>query len=85
MKFIATNMIENGRDDKFADWLFCGRQGRLAPGCATAADAGRDASPQGDFSFRSKISPASTGLALPLESFITWPLREFNAAVLPDW
>src|ERR1051326_3240838 len=36
------------------------------------------------FSFRSRISPTSAGFALPLLSFITWPLRKFNAAVLPD-
>jgi hypothetical protein len=32
------------------------------------------------FSFRSRISPTSAGLALPLESFITWLLSEFSAA-----
>src|SRR3974390_1029885 len=42
--------------------------------CAYAAQA---------FSFRSRISPASAGLALPLLNFITWPLRKFNAAALP--
>ena len=35
------------------------------------------------FSFRSRISPTSAGLALPLESFITWPLSELSAATLP--
>ena len=35
------------------------------------------------FSFRSKISPMRLGFALPLLSFITWPLRKFNAAALP--
>jgi hypothetical protein len=36
------------------------------------------------FNFRSRISPASAGFALPLLSFITWPLRKFSAAALPD-
>ncbi len=30
------------------------------------------------FSFRSKISPMRFGFALPLLSFITWPLRKFS-------
>ena len=34
-------------------------------------------------SFRSRISPASCGFALPFESFITWPLRKFSEAALP--
>ena len=35
------------------------------------------------FSFCSKIPPMRFGLALPLLSFITWPLRKFSAATLP--
>ena len=35
------------------------------------------------FSFRSRISPTSAGFALPLLSFMTWPLRELSAASLP--
>ena len=35
------------------------------------------------FNFRSRISPTRFGLALPLLSFITWPLRKFSAATLP--
>src|SRR5260370_18340106 len=32
---------------------------------------------------RSKISPANCGLAFPLESFITCPLRKLSDAALP--
>jgi hypothetical protein len=39
--------------------------------------------PDYDFNFRSRISPASPGFALPLLSFMTWPLRKFSAAALP--
>ena len=35
-------------------------------------------------SFLARISPTTAGLAFPLESFITWPFRKFNAASLPD-
>jgi hypothetical protein len=34
-------------------------------------------------SLRSSISPTTAGFALPLLSFITWPLRELSAASLP--
>jgi hypothetical protein len=34
-------------------------------------------------SFRSRISPTRAGLALPLESFITWPLSALSTATLP--
>src|SRR6266404_5041076 len=34
-------------------------------------------------SLRSRISPTKAGFALPLLSFITWPLRKLRAAVLP--
>src|SRR5947207_3045095 len=33
--------------------------------------------------FRSKISPASCGLALPFDNFMTWPLRKLREAALP--
>ena len=33
--------------------------------------------------FFSRISPTSAGFALPLLSFMTWPLRKFSAAGLP--
>src|SRR5207249_2640884 len=35
------------------------------------------------FNLRSKISPANCGLALPLESFMTCPLRKLSDAALP--
>src|SRR5689334_13494475 len=34
-------------------------------------------------SLRSRISPTRAGLALPLLTFMTWPLRKFSAATLP--
>ena|SRR5437867_5673207 len=36
------------------------------------------------FNFRSSISPTTAGFAFPWLNFITWPLRKFSAAVLPD-
>src|SRR4029078_12466920 len=35
------------------------------------------------FSFRSRISPTSCGLAFPLDSLITCPLRKFSDAAFP--
>ncbi len=37
----------------------------------------------GQPSFCASRSPTIAGLALPLESFITWPLRKLSAAALP--
>src|SRR4029077_16661037 len=39
--------------------------------------------PSYSFSFRSKISPTSCGLAFPLDSLITCPLRKFSDATFP--
>ena len=63
-------------------WLiFRSQHERRGPGlCRRIEEGGQKIIQRQPFSFRSKISPASAGFALPLLNVITRPSRKFNAA-----